>query len=328
MICGICNRPWADERCHTITLTEQEQAIVFQTTGQKVETYTYCGPCWKLLQDPRQGAQFIAGSMRAAARAAGNPNADKVGKRTFDFLLSRVKKPVSLTVMDGLENLVNRLHQIHKEHGEEAWLAAIRQAAKDSIRAGGQMATFGKKTFGDIHPSIVWAELEAEVAAEDQADKAAEHARLFMKALQDQLPALKSQGQFTAFQASFEAFRAVVNGILTQNTAAEAAGKEALSKALETLRMATHLTRKLEEVPEAATSPAAEDFKKPPTAFTEYDKQRALLSELAKINDLPSLGIWWTENRKRIDEVQTPSLRNPLIDAVRDKQETLKGPQA
>lgn len=95
MICGICNRSWPDERCHVLTLTEQEREIVLKTTGQKIETYTYCGPCWKLLRDPKQGAEYLAGSMRAVLRAAGSPNAEKAGDRFRNFLLSRAQKPVS-----------------------------------------------------------------------------------------------------------------------------------------------------------------------------------------------------------------------------------------
>jgi len=95
MICGICNRGWDDVRCHVIELTEAERAVVLKTTGAKVEKYIYCGPCWKLLSNRQQGAQFIAGSMRAAMRATGNPRADKVAARTLDFLLSKTSKPVS-----------------------------------------------------------------------------------------------------------------------------------------------------------------------------------------------------------------------------------------
>lgn len=238
--------------------------------------------------------------------------------------------------MEPLEHLLTRLNQIRDEYGEEAWLEAIRKVAKDCIRAGGQAAVFGKAALDGVHPSIKWDELVAEVKTEDEAaarvlraEKAASDEQVFMRALQGQLPGLKSQGQFTAFQASFEAFRAVVNGILEGKKDQEKVGREALDKALETLRMATEITRKLEDVPEAATSEAAAEFKKPPSAFTEYDKQRALLSELQQVGTLSALDDWWRQNRQRIDEVKTPSLRNPLIDAVREKKHQLeKGPQA
>lgn len=140
----------------------------------------------------------------------------------------------------------------------------------------------------------------------------------------DLFPGLKSEGQYVALDASFEAFRTMVNGIMAQDKSAEAKGKEALDKALETLRMATHLTVQLGETPEAATSPLAEQFKKPPSAFTEQVEQKALLAELNEIQSLPSLGAWWAANRVRIDGVRSPGLRNPLIDAIRDKKHKLE----
>ncbi len=95
MICGVCDRPWDDDRCHVVELTETEKAIVLKTTGQKVDRYIYCNPCWKLLTNRQQGAQFIAGSFRAALRAAGNPKAEEAGKKMLDFLLKGRGRPVS-----------------------------------------------------------------------------------------------------------------------------------------------------------------------------------------------------------------------------------------
>ena len=95
MICCVCNRAWDDERCHTITLTAAERELVSKAMGKPVESCTYCGPCWKLLQDRQQGAQLIAGLTRALYKEAGNPAADQAGRRIFDFLVSKPKKSVS-----------------------------------------------------------------------------------------------------------------------------------------------------------------------------------------------------------------------------------------
>lgn len=146
---------------------------------------------------------------------------------------------------------------------------------------------------------------------------------LFIRALQQQLPGIKSQAQFTAFQASFEAFRATINGILERNPAGESAGREALQKSFETMRVATDLTQKLADVPEAATSKEAEAFKQPPAEFAEYDIQRRLLSELGTLHTLSALIEWWADNRANIDLVKSPTLRNPLIDLVREKKARL-----
>jgi len=198
------------------------------------------------------------------------------------------------------------------------------QFAKDCLREGGQMEQFAHVMFQGLQDQgLDWDHIQREYEAEKVAEQTQPDMGLFMRALQQQLPGLKSQAQFTAFQASFEAFRAVINGVLERNREAEAVGKEALAKSFETLRVATDLTQKLHDVPEAVTSREAEDFKRPPREFGEYDVQRALLSELEKIQTLSELDEWWTTNRQRVDLVKSPSLRNPLIDFVREKKHRL-----
>jgi hypothetical protein len=145
----------------------------------------------------------------------------------------------------------------------------------------------------------------------------------FMQALQQQMPALKSQAQFNAFMASFEALRGLMNGVFAQNKEAEALYRDALDKAIDAGHKVTEITVKLEDVPEAATSREAEQFKQAPVQFTEYDTQRALLTELEGIKTVAALIDWWTANRARIDQVRSAGLRNPLLDLVREKRALL-----
>lgn len=231
--------------------------------------------------------------------------------------------------VDTLADLVRRMGEIRTKHGDEAWRRAMTQLGKDCLREGGQMEQFASVLFAGLQDQgLDWDQLKQEYEAEKAAQQGPDMA-MFMRALQQQLPGIKSQAQFTAFQASFEAFRAVVNGVLEGNREAEAAGKEALAKSFETLRVATDLTGKLQDVPEAATSKEAEAFKRPPSEFGEYDIQRGLLSELQQIQTLSELNEWWAGNRARIDEVKSPALRNPLIDLVREKKGRLsQGGQA
>jgi hypothetical protein len=148
----------------------------------------------------------------------------------------------------------------------------------------------------------------------------------FFQALKLQLPSLKSQAQFNTFQAAFEAFRAVMNAIFADLPPVEKAGREALEQAFEAARMATRLTHQLTEVPEAATSKLADEFKQPPAEFSEYDEQRRLLSELEQLKTLQELTVWWNTVRTRIDRVKSPMLRNPLIDACREKRSLFQQP--
>jgi hypothetical protein len=142
----------------------------------------------------------------------------------------------------------------------------------------------------------------------------------FFKALQQQLPGLKSQAQFTAFNAAFEAFRGVMNGIFEDKPELEKAARDALESAFKAAKQVTELTARLTEDPEAATSKAAEEFKQPPAEFGEYDEQRKLMSELAGIQTHRDLMDWYKTNKPRLDRVKSPSLRNPLIDAIRERK--------
>ena len=227
---------------------------------------------------------------------------------------------------EAIVSFLAKMDKIRAEYGEDAYQDALRRFAKEAIRVGPPTDDLVR---GFLIPAgIDWDALKAEVVAETATTEkapppgapAAPDMGLFMRALQAQLPGLKSQAQFTAFQAAFEAFRATINGILTVNKDAEAAGKEALGQGFEAVRQATDITQKLEDVPEAATSEEAEAFKRPPAEFGEYDIQRALVTELGKVQTLSGLDDWWTMNRQRIDLVKTPSLRNPLIDLVREKK--------
>lgn len=150
---------------------------------------------------------------------------------------------------------------------------------------------------------------------------------LFFKALQQQLPALKSQAQFTAFQAAFEAFRAVMNSIYSSDPVTEKEALDALGKAFDVAKKTTELTNKLADSPEAATSKQAEEFKQPPAEFGEYDEQRKLMTELAHIECLKDLTDWYKTNRARIDRVRSPSVRNPLLDAIRERKVVYEGAQ-
>jgi hypothetical protein len=144
-----------------------------------------------------------------------------------------------------------------------------------------------------------------------------------LAAIQQQVPGIKSQAQFNVFMAAFDALRATMNAIFLGNPEDEAKGLKALESAYTAARKATEITNKLADVPEAATSKAAEEFKTPPKQFTEASEQRDLIAELEGIKSLEALNAWYSSNRTRIDRVVSQSLRNSLFDAIRVKKESL-----
>ncbi len=226
-------------------------------------------------------------------------------------------------------------HRIRVEKGEEAFNEAVKAYVATIVESGNKEDLAG---IGSIFVDTLKKEEDAYRQATDPRNqkntdtaerlnnaKASplEGDQGFLRVLQQSIPAMRSQAQFTAFMAAFDALRGVMNGIFSMDEAATTKFKSALEGSFEAAKKVTEITDKLHEVPEASESKLAEEFKKPPRQFGEYDLQRQLMSELAALDNLQMLTAWWTSNRQRIDEVRSPMLRNPLIDAVRAKKDAL-----
>lgn len=147
--------------------------------------------------------------------------------------------------------------------------------------------------------------------------------RLLTEVMRATMPNLKTQAQFDGFLIAFDALRMTVNGIYEQNGKKTADGKEALAKALDALTKITEVSEKLREVPEAATSAASEVFKNPPAQFGEDESLRVLLDALSRLESLEALDAWYMACRAQIHRVVTPSLRNQLFDAIRERKVAL-----
>ena len=239
-----------------------------------------------------------------------------------------------------LENFIHEMHRIRTTQGEEAYREAVRSFIRKGLSEGGQSARFVASLargldfidFETLQAEVGVAEVvepppatepATEPSPEPATEPATEVPNAFAEALRSQLPGLQSKAQANAFMVSFEAYRAVVNAILSGHMDKELQARETLSASFNTIRQATEITNKLREVPEAATSLASDEFRTAPAQWTEYDKQRKLLNELEGLRSLSDLSDWWKTNRKRIDEIQTPGLRNPLLDLVRSKKVSL-----
>jgi len=146
----------------------------------------------------------------------------------------------------------------------------------------------------------------------------------FARVLQAQMPAVTTQAQFNALMASFDALRFLFNGICASNAVQETEGRKALDMSLELGRKVTEVSEQLKDIPEAATSKAAEEHKKPPAQYYEYDVQRALLSELKHTANYNELNKWYVLTKERRELVRTSSLRNALFDAIRNHRSALQ----
>lgn len=144
------------------------------------------------------------------------------------------------------------------------------------------------------------------------------------QALRQSMPSMKTQAQFTAFMATFDSLRLLCDSICSEDTAREAQSRETFERALGAVRTATELGRKFEDIPVESRGTASNPFTNPPTEFSEYDIQKKLLSELSRITGKGELNEWYVATKANRDRVVSQTLRNVLMDSIREKNSVLE----
>jgi len=148
--------------------------------------------------------------------------------------------------------------------------------------------------------------------------------RMMAEAMQKQMPSLKTQAQFTAFMASFDAFRLLMDSIFSQNPTREVECRDVFEKSLKAARDVTEVGAKFEEIPPEHRGKASNPFTQPPSEYHEYDIQKKLLIELQAIKTWDELQDWYTRTKDLQNRVVTQGLRNGLFDAIRLKRNELQ----
>ncbi len=212
------------------------------------------------------------------------------------------------------------LDGVRSQLGEDAWKTAVKKQVIQALRFGGTYADFWQERVKEYD----WLDMGAlKQEAASMPAEAMDVNQLLAQTFKKRMPGMKTQAQFTTFRAAFDAFEAVVNNIFDGNAAKETESRQLLDQAFLACKQATDISRKLADVPEAATSKAAEEFKRPPAEFAEYDVQQALLGELGKLEDLIALKEWYETSKPRRDAVKSQTLRNILMDAIRSRKMAL-----
>lgn len=148
--------------------------------------------------------------------------------------------------------------------------------------------------------------------------------QIMAQAMKQSMPELKTQVQFTAFMAGFDAFRLLCNSIFGGDTALEEQAIDAFEKSLEAMRVATKLSNQFQEIPAEDRSPSANQFVEAPLQFGEYDLQKKLLLELDRLTSTEELNAWYLGTKDERERVVSQSLRNILFDEIRNKRDALK----
>lgn len=150
-----------------------------------------------------------------------------------------------------------------------------------------------------------------------------EAARMMTEALRQSMPNLKTQAQFTAFMLAFDSFRLLCDSIFSNDRSREEDARAAFEQAIAAIQTATELGAKFEEIPLESRSTAANPFTQPPVQFQEYDIQKKLLAELTRITSIEDLRQWYDSTKPQRDQVVSQTLRNVLLDRIRQKKELL-----
>jgi hypothetical protein len=146
---------------------------------------------------------------------------------------------------------------------------------------------------------------------------------IMAQAMRKSIPELRTQVQFTAFMAGFDAFRFMCNSIFGSHSSLEEQAKEALDKSFEAMRVATKLSNQFQEIPAEDRSPSSNQFIENPLQFSEYDTQKKLLSDLNQVTSTIGLNEWYQRTKDDREKVISQSLRNILFDAIRCKRDDL-----
>lgn len=219
-------------------------------------------------------------------------------------------------VKEHLENIRSKL-------GEDAFRSEVRRLVREAIPVSPKHEAFWQ----DLTKDYDWLDWEEEKQkALEAATAAGPKPNPVVEAVRQQMPALKTQAQFNALMAAFDALRLTLNSIFEGDKEKSAEGRKALDAAIDLAGKVTEITQKLADVPEAATSQAAQEFKQPPAQYQEYEYQRQLLGELGKIESLDELNKWYADTKPQRDRILSQSFRNALMDAIRARKLALEPP--
>ncbi len=220
-----------------------------------------------------------------------------------------------------IEALISQLRQVREIKGEAAFQEAIQNVAEQVIHH-----PQGEALLKAALPDINVEELKANMAAKKSTSGSPEES--MMKMLAMQVPNMKTQAQFNAFMACFDALRATVNAYFGGQTASAEMAREVLNKSLDMAQQVTAAVEKLNDMPDEAKSEEAKEFTRPPKELHEYDTCKRLIGELEGLHSSANLKEWWTANRQTIDEVVSAKPRNELMDAVRARRNALADQEA
>ncbi len=209
--------------------------------------------------------------------------------------------------------LLKNLEAVRREHGDDAYNTARKNLALLLIlQPRGE--EFLRASFPDLDLNAI---------REEAQQKQPTSSNDMLALIRMYLPHLKTQMQYEVFTMAFEALMKTLDNFFAGTLETGDQARDVLTKALDAARKVAEIQERVAEIPQEQRSVAAASFVEPPKAFTEVEDQRRLLAELDALTSREPPTKWYIEQRARIDRVVTPTHRNELFDAIRNKQQAL-----
>jgi hypothetical protein len=228
------------------------------------------------------------------------------------------------------ENIAAHLKMLRDTQGEEAYRKSIEALARKICHSDQGMALVQGivAQIGDTSLDLEQLQAESkeavkqaeEASGEDGPGALGDNNEVFIRALQQQMPNLRTQAHFDLTQSAFQALQVCLNSYFGGDLASAKAAHEGLEKLLDLAAQVKEIDDKIQEEPNVT---ANEAFKTAPAQYTEDAKVEGFLSDLQGIDDPLKLQQWYSAHKPSMDQVVSQNLRNKLFDAIRNKKKAL-----
>jgi len=222
-----------------------------------------------------------------------------------------------------LDEVVAHLDKIREEHGDQAYQTARLALAKQLV-----MGPNGEEFLQRAWPDLDVAEVRRLAEGDQKAKQAkAQQGQLpeqvMVNMMKDQIPNLKTQGQFDLFMTAFNALREHLNSVFGGDADGAQRTRAALIQTLDLAPKLTEMAERLQEIPEEEQSDDAKNFAAPPKQFDEQAVFQNLMVELEQIETFEKLQQWYAAKREQMDRIVDQKLRDKLFDCVRHRRQAL-----
>jgi hypothetical protein len=89
VVCVLCRRDWPRKDSKCFTLTDEEKKCL--PSVEVLDEYVYCGPCWKVLSDPKRGPALLQGLTEGGLKQLGVNGAEEYANKFGKWLETKAK---------------------------------------------------------------------------------------------------------------------------------------------------------------------------------------------------------------------------------------------